>query len=189
MAVVYIYCNYNEQRQQTASDLMGSILRQISSKLLLSSLALPNEVVIFHNTHVSAQTRPSLHEHTNTLRKVAKLFSRIFITIDALDECAESYELLTTLRSLLSGTRSLSFLVTSRHMKNIDDLFENAPQLEISAKETDVRKYLNGQIKRKPRLMGHVRRNPSLESEIIETIAQKAQGMYVSSLYHTNGLH
>jgi len=186
VAAVYIYCNYNEQRQQTASDLLGSVLRQISSKLLLSSPALPNEIVTFHNTHAATETRPALHEYTYTLRKVAKLFSRIFITIDALDECAESYELLITLRGLLSDTGNISFLATSRHMKNIDDLFENAPQLEISAKETDVRKYLDGQIKRKPRLMGHIRKNPSLAGEIIETIAQKAEGMYVNPPHHAN---
>jgi len=189
MAVVYIYCNYNERRQQTASDLMGSVLHQISSKLLLLSPVLPNEIVTFHSSHICTQTRPSLHECTNTLRKVAKLFSRIFFTIDALDECAEICELLAALRGLLLGAENISFLATSRHMKNIDDLFGDAPQLEISANEADVRKYLDGQIKRKPRLMSHVRKNPSLASEIIETIAQKAQGMYVSSFYRSGDLH
>ena len=179
---MYIYCNYNEQRKQTASDLLGSALRQVSSKLLLSSPTLPNEIITFHNTHAATQTRPALHEYTNTLRKVAKLFSRIFITIDALDECAESYELLIAFRGLLSGTGNINLLATSRHMKDIDDLFENAPQLEISAKETDVRRYLDGQIKRKPRLMGHIRKNPCLASEIVEAIAQKAEGMYVNSV-------
>lgn len=179
MAVVYLYCSYNEQSQQTTINLMGSLLRQLVSKLLSSSSEPPEEVTNLHYTHASTSTHPSLNDYTNVIRKIAKLFSKIYLIIDALDECGQSYELLETVYSLLSlGT--ISFLATSRHMKDLDEFLEGVPQLEICADARDVRKYLNSQIQKRPRLMAHTKKNSGLAEEIIDTITIKAQGMYVN---------
>lgn len=178
VAVVYIYCAYNEQKKQTAVNLMGSILRQLVNKLHSTRAELPYEITTLYQSHAPTFTRPSVNDYYNTIRKVACAFERIFVVVDALDECAESDELCSRIQDLLS-MGNFCFLATSRPLKSIDEFFTGAAHIEIYAAETDVRRYLESQIQIKPRLRAQVRKNPSLSCEIIDKITQKTQGMYV----------
>lgn len=178
VAVVYIYCTYNEQKKQTAVNLMGSILRQLVNKLYSTRAELPYEIITLYQFHAPTSTHPTLNDYYNTIRKVARAFERIFVVVDALDECAESDELCSRIQGLLS-IGNFCFLATSRPLKSIDEFFTDAAHIEIYATETDVRRYLDSQIQSKPRLRAHVRKNPGLSCEIIDKITQKTQGMYV----------
>lgn len=148
------------------------------SKLHSTGAELPYEVITLYQFHARTVTRPSLNDYYNTIRKVACAFERIFVVVDALDECAESDELCSRIQDLLS-LGNFGFLATSRPLKSIDEFFTGATNIEIYAMETDVRRYLDSQIWSKPRLRAQIRRSPSLSDEIIDKITQKTQGMYV----------
>ena len=53
-------------------------------------------------------------------------------------------------------------------------------QLEISAREEDIRDYLKMRISKETRLQRHVREDQELQKSILDTIIESCQGMYVS---------
>ena len=83
--------------------------------------------------------------------------------------------MLAKLRSL-QASNGINLLVTSRFLPKIVKAFKSDPQLEIRANETDVKKYLDGQMFR---LAVCVIRNATLQEDIKGDIAKAANGMYV----------
>jgi len=104
--------------------------------------------------------------------------SKVFIVIDALDECPESNR---TRESLLAEIRKLQptihLLITSRHILAIKREFEQAAQVEICASSEDVKKYLKYRIESEGRLVRLVKADPALQAAIVNTIVANAKGM------------
>jgi hypothetical protein len=109
-------------------------------------------------------------------------FSKVFVVIDALDECLENDG---TRESLIAEIKklqpSIHLLVTSRHIASIEREFEKAARLEILANDEDIRRYLGGRIER-GRLKLHIRADPTLKHVIVNTLVGNARGMFVKSL-------
>ena len=107
-------------------------------------------------------------------------FSRVFIVIDALDECSEKdgirESFLGEVRKLLPN---ICLLVTSRPIANIEHEFENATRRDIHASDEDIKRYLEAQIERQPQLVRHIKADPNLRDAILNNIIQKANGMHV----------
>ncbi|PKX93970.1 purine and uridine phosphorylase, partial [Aspergillus novofumigatus IBT 16806] len=83
LGVAYVYCNFQRKDEQTADRLLSSLLKQLSGRLP----TIPGEVSNLYNQHKTDRTRPSLEEISRTLYSVAVKYSRVFILVDALDEC------------------------------------------------------------------------------------------------------
>jgi hypothetical protein len=110
---------------------------------------------------------------------VTTLYSRVFIIVDALDECQISdgcrQRLLSDLFNLQEKCGANLF-TTSRPISSIEKEFEGSPTLEIRASEEDVRRYLEGHMFRLP---GFVARGLELQEEIKTNIVNAIDGMYV----------
>ena len=111
----------------------------------------------------------------------AQDFSRVFVIIDALDECSNDdrtrRRLLEKLRTL-QKLASVNLMVTSRPFPDIIEEFESATTLEIRASEVDIREYLEEQMSRLPRC---VLKDSRLQARIVDGITGAVNGMYVSS--------
>jgi len=179
IAVAYIYCNFRRRDEQKADDLLASLLKQ----LIQMRSALPEGVKALYDRHSDQRTRPSLDEISGTLQSVSAMYSRVFIVIDALDECQTSNNcrarLLTELLKVQTWSTANIFL-TSRSIPEIAEIFERRISLEIRASEEDVRRYLDGHMSRLP---GFVRRSPELQENIKTGIIQSVQGMCVISTH------
>ena len=107
-------------------------------------------------------------------------YSRVFIIVDALDECQpfESYRttFLTEIFNLQAKSR-VNIFATSRIIPEITERFEGSVSLEIRASEPDVRRYVDGHISHLPSFVGH---RPDLQEEIKAEIVKAVNGMYVS---------
>ena len=101
------------------------------------------------------------------------MYSKVFIIVDALDECREDdgtrANLLQALRSL-AGTVNL--MVTSRDLVSIARDFQETKHLDICANDQDVRRYIEGRIARTPR-----RHLKALQESIVKKIVENARGM------------
>ena len=207
IAVAYVYCNYTEQNQ-TPLQLVGSLVRQLASYHTLAptptthATGLPLSVTALYDKHMNSQTPPSLTESLQTLKEVISLFSKVYLVFDALDECAEWEYLLDAVNEVYEGTQGLSVLATARPIAAVEDKLNSDIQITIHAQDQDIRKYLLTQIGKRPRIAVHAKKCPdlkpyinkhptlepyfkaermNLESLIINTIAGKAEGMYVMS--------
>lgn len=114
---------------------------------------------------------------------VAK-FDRVFIIIDALDECPEGVKARKAfLDELQFQQPTVNLLVTSRLIESIRDDIEADATLEISATNNDIERYLEGRIKNDRRLSRHVSADPALQELIIKSITKNVNGMYVSQYF------
>jgi len=138
---------------------------------------IPDPVTDLYTRHMNKLTRPSLEEISKVLHSVTALFSRVFIIVDALDECQ-----VTDGRRFLNGVFHLqaecgaNLFATSRFTPEITEMFKGSVTLEIRASDEDVRSYLDGHMFQLP---SFVRRNPELREEIMTSIVPAVDGMCV----------
>jgi len=173
IGIAYLYCNYRRQHEQKPEDLFASILKQFVQE----QNAIPDSVKTLYNRHKDRRTRPLPDEILGVIRSVAAAYSRVFIIVDALDECqiSDGYR-----QRFLSGLFSIqakceaNLFVTSRPISSIEKEFEGNPILEIRASKEDVRRYLEGHMFRLP---GFVARSPELQEEIKTKIVNAIDGM------------
>jgi Cdc6-like AAA superfamily ATPase len=145
IGVAYIFCNFQQQDTQKIDDLMASLLKQLA----LGQSSLPGSVKDLYDKHKTKRTRPLLDEIWRVLQSVAKMYSRPFIVVDALDECQVSDDSRARFLSELFSLQTrheLNIFATSRPIPQIIDQFNGSVPLEIRAHDEDVRKYLDGRI-------------------------------------------
>ena len=183
VGIAYIYCNFRRQDKQKAEDLLASLLKQLTQSLS----SLPDSVKSLHDGHKDKRTRPSFDEISSALQSVAAMYSRVFIIVDALDECqvtsACRARLLSEIFNLQTKCGSNVF-ATSRFIPEITEKFEGSMSLEIRASEHDVRGYVEGHISRLPPFVG---RSPDLQEEIKTEIVQSVKGMCVCTTPYVGG--
>ncbi|KAJ4859583.1 ankyrin repeats (many copies) domain-containing protein [Trichoderma breve] len=113
--IAYFFFDYKRQEEQTIEALLAVFLRQLTA----CQTSLPDAVHKLYKQHntQAKQTRPSAEELMQVLKSVIGLYSRVFIIIDALDECNSPNG---TRSRVLSGIFKLrnetgaNFFITSR---------------------------------------------------------------------------
>lgn len=176
--IAYIYCNFKRQGEQTSDSLLLSLLKQ----LVQQSLSMPESVRALYGVHIREGTRPSFDEITRTLSSVIAIYSRVFIVIDALDECQASNgcrsRFLSESFNLQAKSRT-SIFATSRFINDITDRFKDDINLEIHASDEDVGRYLDGNMSKLPAFVG---RNQDLQNKIKSAVTKAVGGMWVLAL-------
>jgi hypothetical protein len=175
VGTAYIYCNFRRQADQKTEALLGSLLKQLAQGLS----SLPESVKFLYDTHKDKRTRPSLDEILGALQSVAAAYSRVFIIVDALDECQVSDNCRQGFLSSLFNLQTkcgANLFATSRPILSIEKEFEGNSKLEIRASEEDVRRYLEGHMSHLP---GFVARSLKLQEEVKTNIIKAVDGMYV----------
>ncbi|KAL6361198.1 hypothetical protein LRP88_04661 [Fusarium phalaenopsidis] len=143
--------------------MLASLLKQLAER----QPSLPEVVKDLYNRHKPEKTRPLIDEISTTLLSLATTYVRVYLLVDALDECQTSdgsrAELLRELFALQKNCGA-SLFMTSRIMPNIQENFtDNAIKLEIHASEEDVGRYLDSRV---DSLSKVVRSNPKLREDI-----------------------
>lgn len=177
--IAYIYCNFRRQQEQKPTDLLASLLKQ----LVQEQLFMPENVKSLYERHRDKRTRPSFDEISKALHSIVADYSRVFIIIDALDECQVSdggrQQFLAELFDLQARTGT-SLLATSRFIPEIVKKFEGRSRLlEIRANDDDLQRYLDGHMFKLP---SFVSRNADLRNEVKTAIINAVDGMYILSM-------
>ncbi|KAF4421781.1 hypothetical protein FACUT_10868 [Fusarium acutatum] len=183
VGIAYVYCNFQRQNDQTAKELLGSL------KQLLQSLpAMPESIKLLYERHRIKESPPSLKDISSNLLSTTKLFSRVFIMIDALDECSATdgtrARLLEEVFKLRLQAKANVF-VTSRPIPDAKYQFDNSIILEIRAADEDAERFLRGHI---PQMPGFFRRE-GLEELVISEIVRSVEGMFLLAQLHLDSLH
>ncbi|KAF1951854.1 hypothetical protein CC80DRAFT_519104 [Byssothecium circinans] len=171
VGVAYVYCNYKRQADQTTSSLLAAMLKQ----LVLGQPSKAKPLESLYDYHQFRQTRLSVEETLSALQLVLVGYSRVYIVIDALDECVsdDRQELLSKLRKLQSKT-DLRLMATSRIIPDIVEEFNGTSKLEVRADDADVKRFVAGQIKWLPRC---VQRDDDLQELVQNKIVEAVDGM------------
>ncbi|KLO78830.1 ankyrin [Fusarium fujikuroi] len=167
VSIAYVYCNFQRQNDQTAKELVASLLKQ----LLQSLPTMPESIKLLYERHRTKGSPPSLEDVSSNLLSTAKLFSRIFIIIDAIDECCATdgtqTKFLEEIFKLQLHSKANVF-ATSRPIPEVKDQFQTSVVLEIRAIDEDVERFLRGHM---PQMPGFFRRE-RLEELVIDEIVR-----------------
>jgi hypothetical protein len=174
IGIAYIYFSYKQNvDKQNVDNLLSSLLKQLSQE----QPSLPDSVKALHDQYRNKRTRPSIDELSRALQSVAAIYSRVFIVIDALDECQAANgcraRFLTEVFNLLTKAGANLF-ATSRFIPEITDRFKGSISLEIRASEEDVRRYLEGHMSKLPTFVGN---SSDLQEEVKAGIVKAVDGM------------
>ncbi|CAG8982672.1 hypothetical protein HYALB_00014050 [Hymenoscyphus albidus] len=184
VGIAYIYCNFRRQDEQKKDDLLASLLKQLARHQPI----LPEVVKDLYNRHNAQRTRPSFDEISRSLQSTMAMYSRVFVVIDALDECNVSDGSRTTFLSELFSLQTkctVNLFATSRFGTEFRAIFPNSLSLEIRASEHDVRTFLDGHILALP---GFVRRSLDLQEEVKGGIVKAVDGMFLLAKLHLDSL-
>jgi hypothetical protein len=125
-----------------------------------------------------AEKRPSLDELESVLNATSKAFTRTFIICDAVDECDQEKQrerLLPLFRRLGDGGINL-FLTSRPHPEDIQEAFEDVPQINITAHEEDLKSFIRERISKTSRAKKLIQGIKD-KDQIISKVANSANGM------------
>ncbi|RFN46936.1 ankyrin repeat protein [Fusarium flagelliforme] len=178
IAVVYIYCDFDRQNEQTADNLIATLVKQLARLR-------PGTLSRLYQDHQRNQTRPSWEEMLKTLHTVAATYTKIFLVVDAVDECQDygtRKRFLQAIFDLQAQTRT-NILGTSRHDTKIQQKFQNSAVLEIHARNQDIERYIDGNMHKLP---DFVENNLGLCSKIKKEIIARVDGMFLLATLYLN---
>ncbi|KAH6603497.1 ankyrin repeat [Trichoderma cornu-damae] len=184
--IAYIYCNYRRQEEQGIENLLASLLKQLSR----GRASLPDCVKEMYSQNNDKRTRPSLSEILTALHSVAVMYSRVFIIVDALDECQASngcrQRFLTELFNLQEKCGANCF-ATSRFIPEIIACFKTTSALlEIRASKEDLERYIRSRIEQLP---SFIQERQDLQAEITTVVSEAVDGMFLLAHIYLESLN
>ena len=142
VAVVGLYCDFHSQQEQSTTNMLGTMLKQLASQegIPKHTKKAFNEAICFGGRGLQ------LPDMVDTVKKTIRSLRRLFICIDALDECTPNHrrELLESLRDIVRVSSGVRVFLTGR--PHIDDeivgCFSGALRISLSPTYEDIMNYL-----------------------------------------------
>ena len=176
-AVLFIYCDYRAQVEQTSGHLLLNLLKQ---SLQQQQKTIDPQVRESLQKHMRDGARPNDLETAKFIQRSLAIFPRVFIIVDALDELSSRDEwrprLFGNLQSIQAAT-DCNILLTSREMPYLQSELRLPLLIDIRARSEDVQRYLRGHVRQFPKC---ALKNLELQELIIGSIATIVDGMYAS---------
>jgi hypothetical protein len=141
VGIAYIYFSFQRREEQNAEDLLASLLKQLAQELP----SLPDTVKDLYSRY-GERRRPPLQDISSCLHSVASMFEKVFLIVDALDECQAPDGCRTKIISEIFDIQiecRANFFATSRLISEIVDKFYGSVTLQIQASKEDVGIYLD----------------------------------------------
>ena len=175
--VVFIYCDYKRQGEQSFEHMLSTLLRQIVD----IRVDVPKTVHDLLTAYKTKGIMPSVDEIKQALGAISNSLHELTIVVDALDECEPRAR-----RDLLQAVETLHrqgnvrYLATSRYFPEIEShsAFCEKPKLEVRASDEDLEKYIRS---RASELHRQVASNPDLLENLVSSTVNATGGMYVQS--------
>ena len=172
--IAFVYCDYEDQAAQTASNLIACLARQVIGR----PQELPQQLVALHKELEQQNRRPSFDDLKRLLAALCIQYARVYIVVDALDECeAIQRRLLLPVLGSLPNSITRLFVTSRPNNEDISQSFGKAPQITIGASELDLRQYITERMEERRDFVKSL--TPELREKITSTISAKASGMYV----------
>ena len=177
MAVAAFYCDFLSQQEQTVNNIVGAILKQLVGR---GEIPQGLRETFEKAKKVVGGRGPLLADLMGMLRTAIASLPRVFICIDALDECLPKClpELLQSLKDIVQQSPSTRILLTGRpHVKeDIERSFAKMVVIPISPSPDDIRNYVEMRLDRDPEPLAMT---DDLRADIVRIILEKISDMCV----------
>ena len=105
-------------------------------------------------------------------------FTRVYVIIDALDECTQVNRVRDELfEGVMTLPTSASIMVTSRYVPDIEILLESAVRLDTRAHDEDVYLHVVSRLKAEKNWARRIRLDAELQSKIAYSVVERTHGM------------
>jgi len=177
ISVAAFYLDFLSQREQTINNILGAILKQLVGR---GGVTKGLQEAFQKAKREVGGRGPRLADLMGMLRTAIASLPKVFICIDALDECLPKClpELLESLRDIIRESPSTRIFLTGRpHVReDIQRYFSKAVVIPISPNTDDVRNYLEMRLDRDPEPEAM---DSDLRVEIVRVILDKISDMCV----------
>ncbi len=174
--VLYYYFDFQERQKQLVQNFVRSVIVQLSNQHR------PTVKIVegLFNSHFRASTSPMLPELIDVIRRMMEKSPKIYLVVDALDECEDRKSLLEFLVELRSWNQTnLHILATSRRETEIEDSLSASATHRISLEESvvdaDILTYVSHQLQHDPKLSKWPK---DIREEIRLALLEGASGMF-----------
>jgi len=179
----YFYFDFNDVQKQDSERMLRSLVVQLSKQ----SGDIPWKLDALFSSYDNGKRPPDLNELLMVLYDMIWQYPRVYIVLDALDECKQRSELTEMLEEIASwNIPSLHFLMTSRQDQDIRVCLEgfvdiqNIMCLQENVVDEDIQLYVRQRLSDDKSLIKW-RKDAALQQEIEDTIMKGSKGMYVLS--------
>ena len=129
--LLYFFFDFNDRRKQTVSGCVSSLLLQLA--FVTDSF---NRLWLLYVACDEGQRQPTLTEMVDTLRITLGAAPRVFMVLDALDECLELDMLLEFIITVhQSWDLDVKVLATCRKERNIDEALDPLNPITINLRD------------------------------------------------------
>ena len=175
IAVAAFYCDSLSQQEQTINNIVGAILKQLVAR---GGIAKGLREAFQKAKKEIGGRGPRLADLMGMLKNAIASLPRVFICIDALDECLPKCmpELFESLRDIVRESPSTRIFLTGRpHVGgDVRRYFTSAVVIPISPNKDDIRNYVETRLDRdaEPEAMSN-----DLRGDIVRVILEKISDM------------
>ena len=176
--VLFLYCDYRAQKDQSVVNMIGSLLSQIA----FGATKIPSEIKQSFELKQRGRQALRLPDMLKLLVKTVSSVERVYICFDAMDELLPENrsELLRTLRQIIRDAQNVQLFLTGRpHIRGELDkyLTKGAYIIPIVADQGDIATYVSRKMEDDeddgdPALMPE-----GLRHDIMKTMLEKASEM------------
>ncbi|KAL1862030.1 hypothetical protein Plec18170_000854 [Paecilomyces lecythidis] len=173
-ALGFWYCKWDDASMDTmASRLVGMFIKQLCRKMF----NIPSEILEFYRRFHKEGRTPLFKDHIELFHLCARYFKRIFLVIDALDECKDEQREL--ILEFLHGlpTSHVKVFLTSRWIQDVEKAcVNNAVELPITAYEVkdDIAIFVQHRVPEKLSIQ-----SAELREKVIGTLVEKSGGLFL----------
>jgi hypothetical protein len=169
IGIAYIYFDYKNQGSQTTMTILASLLKQLAVRI---DDIVP-ELHSFYNKFRLRRTQPDSFQLLEMFLHLSNhCFTTTFVIFDALDEFDESHR--PVLLDMMKQFKSVRIFSTCRpHLRDVQDFFEGAATIPVSADTADIRNYLTKKVTERMSAKSH----GNLRTKIVERLSASAHGL------------
>ncbi|OCK73445.1 hypothetical protein K432DRAFT_420720 [Lepidopterella palustris CBS 459.81] len=182
IAICFAYYNYRTPELWDISSILAAMIKQLCRKRDI----IPNWLLDFKHDSLSPSTASKQESFIKLAEDLG--FNEVYVVIDALDECPERerHYIIGFITETINTLPCAKFFVTSRRETDIVRAFEerSTPTIQIKAENVaaDIEGFVHSEVK-KLRHGYHGKKlhltSDVLEARIIQTLTEKAEGMFL----------
>ena len=185
IAIAMFYCDFRDQQEQTATNIVGAILKQ----LLVRGEMLEHVQQVFQKAKREVGGRGlRLPDMVQMLKQAVAILPQVYICIDALDECPPKHllGLLGSMKEVLEESPTIRIFLTGRPQveAEITRYFITRLTVPVITKADDIKSYLENKLEMDPE---PIAMSDGLRADILRVIPERVSGMCVGAsivLFH-----
>jgi len=178
IAVLFLYCDYQSQKDQSVVNMIGSLVRQATLRVQ----RIPNEIKsAFDESKLEGGDGLPLLDMVKLFVKVSGYMEVVYLCVDAVDEVVPHHrlEFLRALREIVEDAPNVRLFLTGRPYIRAEldkHITKKACAIHVMADQGDITRYLSQKMddddEQDPGLM-----TEDLKNNIMETMLEKASEM------------